>query len=77
MSLERLVERAADAIRGEVQQRGGDVSVRGEFPDVEGDEVLLRQAISNLCRNAVDACVDAERVPDVRLVGKADNDQPG
>ena len=75
VSLERLVERAADAIRGEVQQRGGDVSVRGEFPDVEGDEVLLRQAISNLCRNAVDACVDAERVPDVRLVGKADNDQ--
>ena len=74
VSLERLVDRAADEIRGEVQRRGGDVSVRGEFAEIEGDEVLLRQAISNLCRNAVEACVDAERVPDVRLVGTVDHD---
>ncbi len=75
VSLERLVDRAADEIRDEVQRRGGDVSVRGEFAEIEGDEVLLRQAISNLCRNAVEACVDAERVPDVRLVGTVDHDQ--
>ena len=30
---------------------------------------------TNLCRNAVEACVDAERVPDVRLVGTVDHDQ--
>ena len=75
VSLERLVDRAADEIRSEVQQRGGAVSVRGVFPEVEGDEVLLRQAISNLCRNAVDACVDAHhRVPDVSLEGTVDDD---
>ena len=38
---------------------GGDVDVRGEFGAVEGDEVLLRQAFSNLLRNAVEACAGA------------------
>ena len=75
VSLKKLVDRAADEIRGEVQKRVGAVSVRGEFPEIQGDEVLLRQAISNLYRNAVDACVDAERVPNVSLVGTVDHDR--
>ena len=74
VDLEKLVHRAAEEIRGELRKRGGDVSVRGEFPRVEGDEVLLRQAISNLCRNAADACVGTERVPEVALEGTVDHD---
>ena len=35
------------------------MEVSGEFGVVEGDEVLLRQAISNLLRNALDACAGA------------------
>jgi signal transduction histidine kinase len=52
-----LADRAADEIRGEARARGGDVTVQGQFGVVEGDEVLLRQAFSNLCRNALEACV--------------------
>jgi nitrogen fixation/metabolism regulation signal transduction histidine kinase len=52
-----MAERAADEIRGEARARGGDVTVKGHFGVVEGDEVLLRQAFSNLCRNALEACV--------------------
>ena len=33
--------------------------MRGEFGVVEGDEVLLRQAFSNLLRNALEACAGA------------------
>jgi len=51
-----IAERAAEEIRGEARSRGGDVEVRGIFGIVEGDEVLLRQAFSNLCRNALEAC---------------------
>ena len=51
-----IAERAAEEIRGEARARGGDVAVRGTFGVVEGDEVLLRQAFSNLCRNALEAC---------------------
>jgi signal transduction histidine kinase len=51
-----LAEKAADEIRAEARGRGGDVTVSGQFGVVEGDEVLLRQAFSNLCRNALEAC---------------------
>ena len=51
-----IAERVAEEIRGEARSRGGDVAVRGIFGVVEGDEVLLRQAFSNLCRNALEAC---------------------
>jgi len=39
------------------------VTVRGDFGAIDGDEVLLRQAFSNLLRNAVEACADASLAP--------------
>src|SRR5262249_51409530 len=55
VDMRAIAERAAEEVRHEVKARGGDVSVRGEFGLVEGDEVMLRQAFSNLCRNALEA----------------------
>ncbi len=60
VDLGAICERAAAEIRPDVRALGGDVEVSGEFGIVEGDEVLLRQAISNLLRNALDACADAK-----------------
>ena len=67
-----LVERAAEEVRAEVRARGGDVVVRGEFGRVDGDEVLLRQALSNLCRNAFEACAQARIVPKIVIEGQRD-----
>ena len=67
-----LVERAAEEVRAEVRARGGDVVVRGEFGRVDGDEVLLRQALSNLCRNAFEACAQARIVPKILIEGQRD-----
>ena len=67
-----LAERAAEEIRGDARARGGDVIVRGEFGRVEGDEVLLRQALSNLCRNAFEACDQARIVPRIVVEGHRD-----
>jgi signal transduction histidine kinase len=67
-----LVERAAEEVRAEVRARGGDVVVRGEFGRVDGDEVLLRQALSNLCRNAFEACAQARVVPEIVIEGQRD-----
>jgi two-component system sensor kinase FixL len=36
---------------------------------VSGDEVLLRQAFSNLCRNALEACADAGIPPRIAIEG--------
>jgi PAS domain S-box-containing protein len=60
-----ILERAADEIRAEAVSRGGSVVVRGECVPVMGDEVLLRQAFSNLCRNALEACTEAGVAPRV------------
>ena len=60
-----IVERAGEEIRAEAVARGGSVTVRGEFVEVLGDEVLLRQAFSNLCRNALEACTEAKVRPQI------------
>ncbi len=72
VDLRAIVERAAEEIRGEARTRGGQVTVRGQFGWVDGDEVLLRQAFSNVCRNALEACAGAGKTPDVRIEGIVD-----
>ena len=72
VGLAKLAQRVAEEIQSEARERGGEVRIAGTFPDVEGDEVLLRQAISNLCRNAVDACLEAGVVPVVTLASEVD-----
>jgi signal transduction histidine kinase len=57
VDLGAICERAAEEIRPDALALGGDVEVRGEFGVIEGDDVLLRQAFSNLLRNALEACV--------------------
>ncbi|MGE0362624.1 MAG: nitrogen regulation protein NR(II) [Vicinamibacterales bacterium] len=66
LSLESVVRRAV----ADVDPAGGTVRVSGHFGEVDGDDVLLRQAFSNLLRNAVDACRGAGIVPDVAVHGE-------
>jgi signal transduction histidine kinase len=72
VDLRAICERAAEEIRADARALGGDVEVRGEFGVVEGDEVLLRQAFSNLLRNALEACVGGAAPP--RIVIQSDLD---
>ncbi|MEP6916594.1 MAG: ATP-binding protein [Acidobacteriota bacterium] len=72
VDMRAIAERAAEEIRGEVRARGGKVEVRGEFGEVDGDEVLLRQAFSNLCRNALEACTVATGPPQIAIEGTPD-----
>jgi PAS domain S-box-containing protein len=75
VDIRAIADRAADEIRPEATARGGSVEVKGAFAAVEGDEVLLRQAFSNLCRNALEACTDASRAPTVVIEGQVDAPQ--
>jgi signal transduction histidine kinase len=59
VDLRAVCERVAEEIRPDAVALGGDVLVSGDFGVVEGDDVLLRQAFSNLLRNAVEACAEA------------------
>ena len=73
VDMRAIAERAAEEVSGEARARGGHVSVAGSFGVVSGDEVLLRQALSNLCRNALEACVDAGIPPGIVIDGARDD----
>ena len=75
VALGGIVERAADDVRSDVAAKGGSVEIRGDFGIVLGDEVLLRQAFSNLCRNALEACTDAGISPRISIEATIDRTQ--
>jgi signal transduction histidine kinase len=70
-----LVGQAIEEIRAEVERRGGAATVEGEFGIVDGDEILLRQAVANLLRNAVEACAGLPAPPRVIAQGRVDRSQ--
>jgi signal transduction histidine kinase len=73
VDLQALVHRVADELRGDLAAQAGEVVVNGTFPEIDGDEVLLRQALSNLARNAVEAC-GAAAPPRVWISGTETSD---
>src|SRR5207237_8549117 len=70
--LRGICERGAEEIRSDVRALGGEVEVRGEFGVLEGDEVLLRQAFSNLLRNALEACAGRPEPPRITIQSEVD-----
>jgi nitrogen fixation/metabolism regulation signal transduction histidine kinase len=75
VDLSAIFERAADELRADVEALGGQMEVSGEFGQVEGDEVLLRQAFSNLLRNALEACAGATHPPRILIHSEVDRAQ--
>lgn len=65
LALELVVRRAVH----DVDPEGTAVTIDGAFGHVEGDDVLLRQAFSNLVRNAIEACQRAGRPVVVAVTG--------
>jgi two-component system sensor histidine kinase AtoS len=75
VDLRIVADRAADDLRAEARALGGDITLSGDFATIEGDDVLLRQALSNLLRNAIEACAAASVQPAV-TVSAALEDNP-
>jgi PAS domain S-box-containing protein len=75
VDLRVVCERAVEELRGDAQKHGGDITVRGEFGALDGDEVLLRQAFTNVIRNAVEACVGASLAPVIVVRSELDSAQ--
>jgi signal transduction histidine kinase len=72
VDLRSICERAADDVRSDARALGGDVIVRGEFGAIEGDEILLRQAFSNLLRNALEAASGGRVAPQIAIHSEID-----
>jgi signal transduction histidine kinase len=70
LDLGALVRRVIDELRHDLPD--ARIEAGGEFVRIEGDEVLLRQALSNLLRNAAEAASEAGRTPDIHVSGELD-----
>ena len=55
VDLKIVIQRAIDDVPGAAPA----VTLEGNFPTINGDDVLLRRALSNLVRNSLEACADA------------------
>lgn len=67
-----IVARAIDEMRQDLAE--ANVTIRGPFGAILGDEVLLRQLVLNLVRNAVEASAHAGRQPSVLVDGEVLHD---
>jgi signal transduction histidine kinase len=65
VDLTAVIARAID----DVPQASASVTLEGPFAIVNGDDVLLRQAFSNLIRNSLEACAEASIAPIVIIRG--------
>lgn len=74
VDLDQLAGRVCEELRHDAEALSGTLTRLGRFARVEGDEVLLRQAIGNLCRNAIEACAAASTVPHVVVEGEVDTE---
>jgi signal transduction histidine kinase len=72
VDLSLIVTRVRDDFGSEAAKRGGTLMTSGRFGRVDGDDVLLRQALGNLCRNAIEACAEAGTAPELRVEGRID-----
>jgi nitrogen fixation/metabolism regulation signal transduction histidine kinase len=72
VDLGAVCRKAADEIRADAEAHGGCVQISGDFGQVSADEVLLKQALSNLCRNALESCLDAHVPPQIAIAGTSD-----
>jgi PAS domain S-box-containing protein len=68
LDLRTIVDRAT----ADLSSTPGHIEVAGTFGTVMGDEVLLRQALSNLVRNSLEACAAVGVPPRIRIQGDAD-----
>jgi signal transduction histidine kinase len=75
VDVKSVCDRAAEELRSEARALGGDITVRGEFGTLKGDDVLLRQAFTNLIRNAVEACADQSLAPVIVVRSEVDGGQ--
>jgi signal transduction histidine kinase len=71
VSLESIIRRVCDELRHELPP-DTSIDVRGEFGEVQGDEVLLKQVFVNLVRNAIEACGAIGGQPVIEIAASVD-----
>ncbi|HYY97604.1 MAG TPA: ATP-binding protein, partial [Pyrinomonadaceae bacterium] len=75
--LEPLLGHCAEDLRTLFDERGVELSIAGEFPEVRADERMLRQTLLNLLRNAAEAIHEDAPARRVAVVCSRERDERG
>jgi PAS domain S-box-containing protein len=77
VSLHELIEDAAAELHSLYQERRVELIIEGDFPDVRADERMLRQALLNLLRNAVEAISEEDMRRRITVRGASKREATG
>ena len=77
VSIPELLADCAAELRPLYDERGISFSVSGDFAEVRADELMLRQALLNLLRNAAEAIDDSRAERRVNVSGKIESEADG
>jgi nitrogen fixation/metabolism regulation signal transduction histidine kinase len=77
VSMRELLAECAAELQPFYEERRVSFDLEGEFPEVRADELMLRQALLNLLRNAAEAFDDSQAKRSVSAQGKAEVDDQG
>jgi len=69
--LRAVIERAVE----DLHPPASSTTVTGDFAEVDGDDVLMRQVFSNLLRNSLEACTMAGIDPAIAISGVIEGDE--
>lgn len=69
VNLNDLIQECVEEVRVSQRSRSVVISTSGTFPEISGDEVMLRQVFGNLLRNAVESIDGATRTGRVEISG--------
>ncbi|HEX5731333.1 MAG TPA: ATP-binding protein [Blastocatellia bacterium] len=72
ISLRSIIDDCAKEINPQLKLKQIELKVEGDFPDLPGDETLLRSAISNLVRNAAEAIDNESERRLISITGSID-----
>jgi PAS domain S-box-containing protein len=70
--LQAVLEDSAEEIRPKLDELGIQLSIKGAFANLPGDEAMLRRAFSNLLRNAAEAIDPNSELKRVEIFGSID-----
>lgn len=73
-SLDELIRACAEELDSFYEERSVALEITGEFPTIQADERMLRQAFLNLLRNAAEAIPPEQNLRRVTIRGAALND---
>ncbi|HKC66228.1 MAG TPA: ATP-binding protein [Pyrinomonadaceae bacterium] len=77
VSLRELIEECKQELRTLSEERHVELILEGDFPHARADERMLRQALLNLLRNAVEAIGESARRRRVTVRGSSSQDSSG